>query len=348
MKKVGIIGGGICGTTCAYILKSLPSVSVILYDRGRKLGGRFSTKIIDEYVWDYGASFFECNDSEFSALLKRWESDGMVQTWNCGRGILDASTRRFTRSLNADHIWISPTHNHSLLQKLSSDVDVRLSPVSEVNYNATTKKYEIQNEEFDYIIVANHVSLCPERYERRYGYPTPFKSLAPNICKVAETISCSPVFVTMASYEEPLNLPYEITDFQNSNCIRKSIVESNKPGRQSTQEQLMIHSQFDYARQYLKKGAPSMELNEAIGKEIIDSFTHHVESAREQPISAPSFIKTHRWGSAFPIVNQDLTPKKCLQDGKILAGGDWCVSPDVQGSILSAISMTNALQEQVC
>lgn len=85
-----VVGGGISGVACAAALHA-NSVPVDLRERSHRLGGRMASRtlrgtgtLFDGRVVDIGASYFTALDSDFSAVVARLESAGVVRPWTSG------------------------------------------------------------------------------------------------------------------------------------------------------------------------------------------------------------------------------------------------------------------------
>lgn len=79
-KTIGIIGSGIAGLMCGQLLKE-SGHSVFLVDKGRRAGGRMSTRIKESWQWDHGAQYFTVRDSQFARYVDTWKSDQVVSEW---------------------------------------------------------------------------------------------------------------------------------------------------------------------------------------------------------------------------------------------------------------------------
>lgn len=82
-----VIGGGISGVACANALAA-SGASVVLRDRGRRLGGRMASRtlrdtgtVFDGRPVDIGASYFTARDPLFVAEVERWMEQGIVRPW---------------------------------------------------------------------------------------------------------------------------------------------------------------------------------------------------------------------------------------------------------------------------
>jgi len=82
-----VIGGGLSGSFCAWVLRSR-GISPTVYDLGkRSVGGRLGTT--SEAAVDYGAQFFRTSDNAvFNHMLKLLEAQGFIAPWKGKFGIL--------------------------------------------------------------------------------------------------------------------------------------------------------------------------------------------------------------------------------------------------------------------
>ena len=78
--KVVIIGAGMAGLSAARIV-SRKGHEVVVLDKGRGVGGRMSTRTIDEAKADHGAQYFSIKTLEFQQLISQLQSENVVSEW---------------------------------------------------------------------------------------------------------------------------------------------------------------------------------------------------------------------------------------------------------------------------
>jgi len=78
-----IIGSGISGLTAASYATA-NGLSCLVLDKGRRIGGRCSTKRSDGFTFNHGAQFFTCKDEAFRALTEKAIAAGAVSQWDFG------------------------------------------------------------------------------------------------------------------------------------------------------------------------------------------------------------------------------------------------------------------------
>ena len=79
-KTVGIVGSGIAGLMCGQLLKEAGH-SVFLVDKGRRAGGRMSTRNREPWQWDHGAQYFTVRDQRFTPYINAWKEKAVVSEW---------------------------------------------------------------------------------------------------------------------------------------------------------------------------------------------------------------------------------------------------------------------------
>ena len=104
MADVAVIGGGISGIACATALADA-GLTVDVFDRGHRLGGRLATQTLrdtgtpyDGRVVDVGASYFTVDDPGFGEVVGDWIDRGLVRPWTDTFHIADGTSILGTKS----------------------------------------------------------------------------------------------------------------------------------------------------------------------------------------------------------------------------------------------------------
>lgn len=87
MADVAVVGGGISGIACATALADA-GLTVDVFDRGHRLGGRLATSTLretgtayDGRVVDVGAAYFTVDDPGFGEVVGDWIDRGLARPW---------------------------------------------------------------------------------------------------------------------------------------------------------------------------------------------------------------------------------------------------------------------------
>ena len=171
---VTVVGGGISGFACARAVRDAGS-SVRVIDRGRRPGGRLSSRTIDGRPVDLGASYFVVGDDErFARVAADWEARGIARPWTDTFLAFDADGTE-TRKTGPTR-WAAPAGSRSLVLDLADGVDVESG--REVNSAAA---FRLDGKDAGEVVLA-----MPEPQARRlvHGIPVPPQEWEPVIAVV--------------------------------------------------------------------------------------------------------------------------------------------------------------------
>ncbi len=130
MDTVVVVGGGISGVTCARRLADA-GVAVTLVDRGRRLGGRMASRMLDGRPVDTGASYFTVSDDRFRQVVEAWHRSGLAHEWTDTFAVLEPGEDRSSKS--GPTRWGTPGGMRSLVEDLAAGLDVRQENVDGVD-----------------------------------------------------------------------------------------------------------------------------------------------------------------------------------------------------------------------
>jgi predicted NAD/FAD-dependent oxidoreductase len=77
---INIVGAGLSGLMAAQSL-TRNGHDVIVFDKGRGVGGRLATRRIGDATLDHGAQFFTVRSEEFASHVNDWLAAGVVHEW---------------------------------------------------------------------------------------------------------------------------------------------------------------------------------------------------------------------------------------------------------------------------
>lgn len=169
--------------------------------------------------------------------------------------------------------------------------------------------------------------------------------MVPELALKIKEVPVSPCFALMAAFEKPLSLiPVKGFSFSNSKVLSMAFYDSSKPGRSRQSENWVLHSTTEYAENIIAQTG-LQKLPVATLAKVADELFQEFQITGLN-IPQPFFKKAHRWGSSFPAASIE-KEEKCLWDGKkrLAICGDFCVSPNVEGAILSGIAAASKFTE---
>ncbi|XP_059666630.1 uncharacterized protein LOC132312320 [Cornus florida] len=352
ISKVAVIGSGISGAVCASSL-ARNGVSVTVFDSARGPGGRMSQRreLIEdgkELQFDHGAPYFTASNTDVLGLVHEWEARGFVAEWKENFGSFDCfskkfvdiekegSSKKYVGVPGMNYICKALCHESGVESKFGVGVG-RLEWLEDEDIWSLTG-LDGQNLGHFNGVVASDKNIVSPRFTNVTGRPPPLDlNFLPEFAAKMKEIPVSSCFALMLAFEEPLPIPVKGLSFKNSEILSWAFCDSSKPGRSTTSEHWVLHSTEDYANGVIAQTGLQKPTNATLTKvaeELLQEFrkTGFV-------ISHPFFRKAHRWGSAFPaasVARED----RCLFDGKqrLAICGDFCVSPNVEGAILSGMA----------
>jgi renalase len=81
---IAIVGAGLAGLTAAHALREAGR-EIVLYDKGRRAGGRCATRKLAGATVDTGAQFFTVRSAAFADLIDQWTAEGCpIEVWGEG------------------------------------------------------------------------------------------------------------------------------------------------------------------------------------------------------------------------------------------------------------------------
>lgn len=113
--RIIVVGAGLSGLMAAREC-ALHGHEVIVFDKGRGVGGRLATRRIKDATLDHGAQFFTVRSDEFQSRVDDWITAGVVREWCRGFSEEDGHPR-----------YVGTHGMTSIAKYLAIGLDVRLS-----------------------------------------------------------------------------------------------------------------------------------------------------------------------------------------------------------------------------
>lgn len=317
--RVAIVGAGLSGLIAARDLQSAGR-DVVVFDKGRRPGGRANTREHDDRRFDHGAQFFTVRDERVRPLLNEWLDAGVVAPWN-GRLIRVSSSEVKPAKQAARYVGVPGMVDLALA--LASELDVRTGVRIDTLLRTDRAWWATDTDgenhgPFDQVVVA---VPAPQA--------VPLLEAAPDLRSKAESVTMAPCWAVMVDFDTPTDLDFDGA-FVTAGPISWVARNSSKPGRPLT-EAWVVHAAPEWTRQHWD--VDRSELPALLLQEVANRF------GRLPPIG---FTRAHRWGYAL---TQGSTPGEALTDPELGLGvcGDWCVGGRVEGAIVSGIDVAQRL-----
>lgn len=303
--KVGIIGAGIAGLACATRLRD-SGFDPVLFDKGRRPGGRLSTLDLGAQAWDFGAQYLTPGDGAFAAQVAQWQQRGVLVEWTGGPpGAL-----------------VAVPGMGSLIAAQCAEHEVR--------FGAQVQR--IESDGLSWFL--SGPDLCEGPFAA-LAIAVPAEQAAPLLslhdlllAREAAAAPSQPCWTVMAAFAEPLaGLPNWLRD---QGAIAWAARNSSKPGR-GPDECWVIQAGPEWSRQQLESG------RDTVAPLLLEQFA----AATGASLPTPTFLKAHRWRFALAFGQHETT----LWNPQLRLGacGDWCMAGQIEGAWRSGVALADQI-----
>jgi len=121
VDPVVVIGAGISGVAAARAIVAAGH-PVVVFDRGRRVGGRMAVRSVDDRPVDIGASYFTVSDPAFQAAVDDWQSRSLARQWTDTFHVHE-DDELTTKS--GPMRWAAPRGLRSLVEDLAAGLELR-------------------------------------------------------------------------------------------------------------------------------------------------------------------------------------------------------------------------------
>ncbi|QEG23709.1 FAD-dependent oxidoreductase [Mariniblastus fucicola] len=334
VPRVAVIGAGISGLFAARTLAD-HGVPVTVFDKGRGVGGRMSTRRIDGVQrFDHGAQYFTVRDARFRRYVDSWIEQGIVGRWpnpECEASHQIAVFNNGEKSIKQDsnERFVGQPGMNSICKHLASGLDVQTSTrVGRIEARESAMRLFRDDGDllgrFDRLIVSAPAKQTAELL-RQY----------PEICGAIRNIRMNPCWAVMASFTEPIADDW-VGAFVHESILTWVSRNSSKPARQKQSEDLVLHLGHEWTAENWDRDP------EEVAEIALDAFWKCSAIAAR----SPTLLRAHRWKFAIP---ENPAQSRCFFDPQagIAACGDWAGGPRVEGAFLSGMSAAGRILNSI-
>ncbi len=325
VPRVAVIGAGISGLFAARTMAD-HGLNVTVFDKGRGVGGRMSTRRVDgEPRFDHGAQYFTARDPRFQRYVESWMRQNIVDRWpnsksNPSQNIVVFQNGERTQKPDSNERFVGTPTMNSICKHLAIDLDVvistRVEKVEPINNGIRLSDDSGQSiGEFDRLIVSAPAAQTAELLVN-------FPAIANPISK----IQMRPCWAAMISFANPIADDW-VGGFIHDSILTWAARNSTKPQRPSDAEHLLLHAGHEWTADNWERDA------EEVAAEMLQAFW---KSSGIEPQQS-THLQAHRWKYAIPV---DPPETRCFFDAAsgIAACGDWAGGPRVEGAFLSGMA----------
>jgi predicted NAD/FAD-dependent oxidoreductase len=320
--RTAVVGAGMSGLVCAREL-SAAGFTVRVFEKSRGPGGRTSTRRDGELRFDHGAQYFTARDPRFRDQVREWQRQGLAAQWRARIGVANdgppvAGTDDVER-------WVGVPGMNALCRSMADDLDVVYGTrVGRITRTAGRWRLATDHGDdlggFDWVVVSAPPAQTAELV----------RGASHAIATAAAAVPMTPCWAVMATFEEALETPFDGV-FVRSGPLSWAARNSSKPDRRAEPDAWILHGSPEWSESHI----------EAPPEDVCNELLAALARIEGRPVEAAR-LRAHRWRYALPI---DPLSSSCLFDGDapIVACGDWCGGPRVEGAYLSGLAAAEGI-----
>jgi renalase len=322
MKRVAVIGAGLCGAAAAATLVQ-SGYDVTVFEKGRAVGGRMSSKRAAAGYLDMGAQYFTARSARFQPQVHSWLNAGYAEVWNCTTALLTCEQGCPALELSADQ-----QVRYIGTPSMQAPVKAVLAGIPVIT---DCRIYRLQRQQQSWSVVSD----SGESYT---GFATVLLTMPPvQIQQLLVQSGLSGLFTAPHSLLEPcwavavrtaVNAQGDAI-FCEHPRLRFVSHQAKKAGRSDC---YILHFNASFSRENLEQSA-EFWFEQAI--DVLQGALG-VDTGIE-PVAA------HRW--LYASQNAELTaPGICaLPDQQLWIGGDWSYGGRVENAYLAGLDLAGSV-----
>ncbi len=323
MSRIAIIGAGIGGVVLGQALAA--THDVVVFEKGRGVGGRMATRQAPGFAFDHGAQFFTAREPRFLALVEGALAAGAVAQWTAPIASL-AADGSLTLAVPREPHYVGLPGMNGFVRALAGAVEIRsgvdVAPLLARGDNgwALTDVAGSDLGTFDWVIS----STTPHQTRAL------FADTGVDVGALAGA-GMLPCYALLVGFAAPLALDWGMVRLDRG-PLALVVNNGSKPGRDASVGTLVAHSSSAWAASQLEADPARTEAG----------MVAALREALDIDADAASFRALHRWKSARVDGMPDGAPLIDRARG-LAATGDWTTGSRVESVALSALDLAGML-----
>lgn len=319
-SSVAVIGAGIAGLSCATALHAR-GIEVQVFDKGRGVGGRTSTRRVDADPargWDHGAICFLAEDPRFIAAVEAWAHEGLVAPWPFPEHPAKGEPGS----------WVGVPGMNAIARHLAARLDIQVGKKvdSLVPQGAAWKLRIAEAETSDVFDAVVLTAPAPQSHAL-------IEAHAPELAEMLMTTWFQPCWSLLA-YSERVEHPVALRRVgpgQLPDGVSSLVCEDTKPGRvqEPHASRWLLQSTAGWAKQHLEDEP----------EQVVPLLSAMLAEAIQAPVLE---AKAHRW--RYARVHR-ARGEDCIVDAErgLALAGDFCRGDGLENAWLSGRAAAEAL-----
>ena len=326
MKKIAIIGTGLCGLSVAHFLKDRAKIT--LFEKALGVSGRMSTRRAAIYFFDHGVQYFTSRTKVFQDFIQPLISQGIIEHWNAcyvnfdGDQIIERK-----KWIDDEPRYVGVPGMNKIGKHLADGLNIHMNTrIVSLNRGDTWQLTDESGQlysDFDWVISTVPSPQAAEILPKTFKYYDDIKGVEMRAC-----------FSLMLGFSENLPLEFEAAHVIHSD-LSWIAVNSHKPGR-TDRFTLIVHSSEEYSEAHIDDDPET----------VMQHLMNETSNVIGHDVSIADYKTVHGWRYANNAKRENchifLDP-----DLKLAACGDWCLGGRVEGAFTSAYNLVNTMKEVV-
>ena len=278
----------------------------MLFDKGRRPGGRLTSLQLDDRAWDLGAPFVRATRPDFATQIAAWERSGLVSSWPTG----------------PEGAYVGTPVMGSLIEAQCADHDVRFGTLVQ-RVARRDDGWHVHGAGFDLGPFTALVIAVPAEQATALLSLHDFA-----MAGEAAAARSQARWAAMIAFDQPLaGLPDFVQDCGDLDWAARN---TSKPGR-GPAECWVVHAGTGWSARNLER-EPA-----AVAPDLLRLLAQY--AGRVLP--EPTFLKAHRWRFACAFGQRGAA----LWNAQLRLGacGDWCIASGIEGAWRSGTDLAQRL-----
>lgn len=324
--SIAVVGAGLSGLRAARLLSD-SGLDVTVFDKGRGIGGRSSSRRTEMGSFDHGLSLFQLLGPDSERDAARWKGAGILVPWSPSIRV-DPGAEAWPFDPEAPIAVAAPAANalaKHLAEGLKIIVGTRITELRPDDHGWTLKS----EAGADFGPFSKIILTVPA------DQAAPLLSdHAPDLALRAEGSTLVPRWTMMVSCNSD---PGEVPDviLPGAGPLAMIIAEHRKPGR-SSQPRFTAHTKTDWTVAHLEDTA------DVVGEKLLPALAEDIGVS----VFDLRIASIHRWRFALPAPggNADIRPLRSSHQGETLfVAGDWVGGSGADAALATGRSVASAI-----
>ena len=334
--RVVVVGAGLSGLACARTLAD-HGCTVTVVDKGRRPGGRATSRHERDGVFDHGAQFFTAHGEWLTRHVTSWEADGVVARWT-PRLVQTGGARPRRPST----WWVGTPSMGALATHLARGLDghvrleAKVSRVSRSPDGTWTVEWAGSGGNAGPAVVADALVVAVPAAQAA----ALLEGVHAELAGVASSVKQTPCWAVMTTVRGMGDLGGDVFE-DGKGPVAWATREGSKPGRSGSPERLddddgearwLLHASAEWSAAHL--GEPA----ETVGQNLTAAFLDE-RGARD---ASALRVRAHLWRYAQGHL-PDARGALFDPGARLAVCGDWVNGSRIEGALTSGVAAAGRL-----